>query len=94
MAGIKNTILNALAPIVELLVKEALKLGLKELFAKDFHNGAVVVASLYPVMDVPVENAVEKTETDIDDAAVDGIKAALEWASEEYDVPISNVDDD
>jgi proteasome assembly chaperone (PAC2) family protein len=92
--NIKDAIMNALAPLVKLVVKETLKAGLKQLFANDPQAAKTVVASLYPVMDVPVENATLKTETDMDDAVVDGVKEALEDSAKDWGIELPNLDDD
>ena len=95
---LKSLILNVggpiIAPIVKMATEQFLKPLLKTWIENDPEAAKSAVASLYPQIDVHLENWTSKTETEVDDALVDGFKNALEDIADEFDIALANVDED
>ena len=92
--GLKSTILDGLAPIIKLVVKEAFKLVLAKFIEKEPVHGQVLLVSLYPVIDVELEPIFDATANSSDDAVVEGIKEAMEIVAGQQGVVLPNLDDD
>ena len=92
--GLKAKILDSLAPIIEMVVREAFKLVLSKFLEKEPVHGKVLLVSLYPVIDVELEPIFDDTVNKSDDAIVDGIKFAMESVAADNAVDLPNLDDD
>lgn len=95
---LKALIMNIGGPVIAPIVKMAVEQFLKPLIRTWIENDPDVaksaVASLYPQIDVHLENWASKTETEVDDALVDGFKNALEDIGSEFNITLANVDED
>ena len=91
---IKNVIMNTLTPIIKLVVTEVLKMLFRSFYKKQPEHAEVFFVSMYPVVDVELESLFEKTESDLDDAIIDGVKDAFETVAGENDIALPNLDED
>lgn len=87
-------LIEALAPMVEMVVFNTLKFVFGKLLEAQPVHGAVILASMYPAIDVEVEPIVMATPTALDNAAVSGVKRAIENVAAEHNIPLSNLDAD
>lgn len=87
-------IINTLSPTLETVI--AAKLGeiLDDLATKEPEAHKTVCVSLYPAIDVHLEQLTKKTKTKIDDAVVNGIKTAIENSAAEANIELPNIDTD
>lgn len=83
-----------LAPIVRFVVDQVIKVLMIGLRKEDESLAEVVAVALYPIADVELEDAFEKTDTKVDDAIIDGVKSGLEKVAAEWQLELPNLDDD
>lgn len=76
------------------LLKVRLTTALAALKAKDEKAYRTVLVSLYPVIDVQLEDITDKTKTKADDIIVDGIKEAMEESATANSISLPNLDSD
>lgn len=86
--------LNLFSKAIKNLIKERLIAALAALKAKDEKAYRTVLVSLYPVIDVQLEDITDKTKTAADDVVVDGIKEAMEDSAVTNGVTLPNLDSD
>jgi hypothetical protein len=79
---------------IKQLLKERLIAALAALKAKDEKAYKTVLTSLYPVVDVQLEDITDKTKTKADDILVDGLKEAMEESAAANGVTLPNLDSD
>ena len=91
--GIKS-ILEGLAPVIKLILNEVIRLVFAEFYAKNPEDAKLVAVSLYPTIDTKLEDVVEKSDTELDDAAVEGIKNGLEAFAQDVGLDLPNIDED
>ena len=94
MDSIRNFILDQIAPIIKLVIKEVIKLLFTNFLKKEPVHGKVAIVSLYPIIDVELEPLTEKTLTEYDDAIVDGVKEGLEEVAQEHGIVLPELDED
>lgn len=87
-------LLNTLSPVLETVATTKLAELLDSLALKDPEAHKTVCVSLYPAIDVQLENLTTKSKTKIDDAMINGIKAAIELSAEAHNVELPNLDED
>jgi len=92
-------LLGFLEPIVKPFVKSAVDrtvYGLLQTAEQKLgeERGKEIAAVFYPVIDVEIEKVAELSETELDDAAVDGAKEACERYAELKGMQLPNLDDD
>jgi len=90
----KDDILNGLAPIIKLLIREVLGIVLQDFIEKNPEDAKLVMFSTYPGIDVKLQKLVKDTETDLDDAVVDGTLEAFEAVAKKNGFELPNLDDD
>lgn len=92
---LKDKLSDTMAGLIVLVIKEALLRFLFPLLQKKhekhFH---VTLVSLYPIIDVELEELVKGTETEYDDAFVKAIKESMEEYAKENELQLPNLDDD
>lgn len=76
------------------LIKERIQAALAALKVKDEKAYRTVLASLYPVVDVQLEDITDKTKTKADDVVVDGLKEGMEASAADNGVTLPNLDSD
>jgi hypothetical protein len=86
--------LNIFSNAVKDLVKSRLIAALSALNVKDEKAYKTVLASLYPVIDVQLEDITDKTKTKADDVIVDALKEAMEESAVINGVLLQNLDND
>ena len=86
--------MDVVAPIIELVVSQAVKLVLDEFNKNSPQDARLTVVSLYPLVDVKLEPIVEKTDTEVDDALVHGIMAGIEMFANSNKIDLPNLDED
>lgn len=92
---IGNEALNLLAPLLSPFISKVVKAYiLKPLAEKNRTLCLEIVNGLYPLVDVELEKLVDKTKTPLDNAAVAGIKDALEDQARDMEFELPNLDDD
>lgn len=91
---IANAVLNSFAPVLKPIIKSYFKLGLDKFKEASPEAHKTTLASLYPSVDVHLEQLTEKTETDIDDIIIDAIKESIEDSAKEVGVTLPNLDND
>lgn len=89
-----NALLNLLLPMLFSAGEEALKKFGQSLIDEHGAKAKQFVASLYPVLDVAVEDFVATTGTTIDDDAVKRLKSVCEALAQANGFTLSNVDGD
>ena len=83
-----------IAPIVKMILSEVIKYAFGEFLKKDATNAKVAIVSLYPPIDVSLQNITSKTPSEIDNAVVDGIKEGIEYVANVNDIELPNLDND
>ena len=86
--------LNLFSKAIKNLIKDRLIAALAALKAKDEKAYKTVLVSLYPVIDVQLEDITDKTKTQADDVVVDGIKEAMEESAASSGITLPNLDSD
>lgn len=94
MSKITDAIGDILAPLVKLVVKQLLDIVLPKIKEADPKAYKVVITSLYGPIDVYLEDFVETTPTEIDDALVSALLEGLEDAAARDGIELPNLDDD
>ena len=89
-----NKLLELLAPVIGLVLKQVLSPLLTGLMTRQPVHGAVTLATLYPVIDAELEPLTDKTDSALDDCAVYTVKKVIEEVAEQFGVELSNVDGD
>ena len=87
-------IFDALAPLVKIITEQVMTVLFRKLVAREPEHGKVLLTSLYPVVDVELEGIFDSTPNELDDAAVDGLKAAMETVAKEVGITLPNLDQD
>lgn len=90
----KEKILEILSPLIILVLKQVLKPLLCGLVDRNPVHGKVVLASLYPIVDVELEPLTLDTETPIDDNTIKAIKEVIIDVAREKGIPLSELDGD
>jgi len=85
-------ILNLFSNAIKDLLKLRLLAALAALKVKDPKAYATVVTSLYPVIDVQLEDITDKTKTKADDVIVDALKETLEESAAANGIVLANLD--
>jgi len=86
--------LNMFSKAIKNLIKERLIAALAALKAKDEKAYKTVLVSLYPVIDVQLEDITDKTKTQADDVVVDALKESMEESAAANGVSLPNLDSD
>ena len=96
MARVKlgELIINTLSPALEIIVTTKLTEILDDLAAKNPEAHKTLCTSLYGPIDVHLEGLTDKTKTQIDDAVVNGFKAAIEASAATAGIELQNLDAD
>ena len=96
MARVKlgELIINTLSPALEIIVTTKLTEILDDLAAKNPEAHKTLCTSLYGPIDVHLEGLTDKTKTQIDDAVVNGFKAAIEVSAATAGIELQNLDGD
>jgi len=96
MAKVKlgELIINTFAPALEIVVATKFAEILDDLAAKNPEAHKTLCTSLYGPIDVHLEGLVTKSKTKIDDAVVNGFKAAIEQSAETAGVELPELDED
>ena len=89
-----NALIDTIAPLVRVILEKVLTTLFDTIVTKQPEHGKVVLASLYPVVDVELEGLADDTKNKIDDAVVDAVKKAMEDVAAKHGIILSNVDDD
>lgn len=89
-----NFLLGVFSSAIKSLLKSRLTAALNALKAKDEKAYKTVLVSLYPVIDVELEDITDKTKTEADDLLVDAIKEAMEESAAANNVTLPNLDSD
>lgn len=79
---------------IKTLLKERMKAALAALKAKDEKAYKTTLISLYPVIDVQLEDVTDKTKTKADDVLVDALKESIEESAAENAITLPNLDND
>jgi hypothetical protein len=87
-------LINLFSNAIKDLLKVRLVAALAALKLKDEKAYKTVLVSLYPVIDVQLEDVTDKTKTKADDVIVDGIKEAMEESAAANGVVLPNLDND
>lgn len=87
-------LLNTFSGAIKSLLKTRLSAALAALKAKDEKAYRTVLASLYPVIDVQLEDITDKSKTKADDVIVDAIKESMEESAAANGVTLPNLDND
>jgi len=83
---------NLFSKALQDLIKIRLLAALTALKAKDEKAYRTVLVSLYPVIDVQLEDITDKTKTKADDVIVDGLKEAMEGSAAASGITLPNLD--
>jgi len=94
LTGLKDMILNMLAPIIKKVAKDVLKTLIARFFEKAPNETKVVLMAAYPGIDVYLEDVVEKTKTELDDAVVEALMEAMEEEATNHGLILPNLDND
>lgn len=96
MAKVKlgELIIATFSPALEIIVTTKFTEILDELAAKDPEAHKTVCTSIYGPIDVHLEGLVDKTKTPIDNAVVNGLKAAIEASAANAGFELQNLDND
>lgn len=96
MAKVKlgELIINTFSPALEIIVTTKFTEILDDLAAKNPEAHKTLCTSLYGPIDVHLEGLTGKTRTKIDDAVVNGMKAAIEDSAETAGVELPQLDED
>lgn len=94
MKKLQNDIIDGLAPIIKALLREVLSSVLEEFIKKDPMNAKLLLVSTYPAIDVKLQPLTEKTDTQLDNAAVSGVMEAFEKVAKDNNFSLPNLDDD
>mgnify|MGYP003536371554 CR=1 FL=1 len=96
MAKVKlgELIINTFSPALEIVVATKFTEILDELAAKNPEAHKTLCTSLYGPIDVHLEGLTAKTKTKIDDAVVNGFKAAIEASAESAGIALPELDQD
>lgn len=86
--------LNLFSKAIKNLLKERLGAALIALKAKDEKAYRTVLVSLYPVIDVQLEDVTDKTKTAADDVIVDALKESMEESAVANGISLPNLDSD
>jgi len=81
-------------PIIRPIARTVTEALLRSFFKAEPTHAKVLLVSGYPIIDVELETLVEKTDTEIDDQLVVGVKDAFEAVAAENDIELDNLDDD
>lgn len=87
-------LINTFSNAIKSLLKDRLAAVLAALKAKDEKAYRTTLASLYPIIDVQLEDITDKTKTKADDVLVDAFKEALEESAAANGVTLPNLDND
>ncbi len=87
-------LLGIFSGAIKTLVKERMIAALSALKAKDEKAYKTVLTSLYPVVDVQLEDITDKTKTKADDLIVDALKESMEESATANGVTLPNLDND
>lgn len=87
-------VFNLFDKAIKKLLKERLMAALLALSVKDPKAFKTVLVSLYPVIDVQLEDITDKTKTKADDVIVDAIKEAMEETATAHNIILPNLDAD
>lgn len=79
---------------LEELIRTRMSTALAHLEAKDPKAYKTVLTSMYPVIDVQLEDITDKSKTKVDDVIVDGLKGGFEVAAAKSGVTLPNLDSD
>ena len=85
-------IVNLFGKAIKDLIKARMIVALAALKLKDEKAYKTVLTSLYPVIDVQLEDVTDKTKTGADDMLVDGIKEAMEESAAASGIVLPNLD--
>lgn len=87
-------ILNAFLPLFAQYGSNELANLLRKLQAKKPEVFETVLVSLYPVIDVHLEEIAQESKTKIDDPFVTAFKSAIETVAAEFNITLPNLDND
>lgn len=90
----KKLLNDWLAPLIKQVAFYLIKHLFGKLMEKEPEHGKVALVALYPILDVEIEGLTEQTETEIDDAIVEGAMEAFEDLAEQYEIELPNLDED
>lgn len=89
-----NIFLSAAISIVESAGKEEILKAIQKWYDKDPKTVTRIIESAYPVIDIEVENYVEKTKSKVDNRIVASLKEICEIVAENNDFELPNLDKD
>ena len=92
--SIVKGVYDVIAPIIEMIVAQAVKLIFEEFYKINPEDAELTAVSLYPVIDTKLEPLAEKTETKLDDAGVVGMMRGMEEFADSKGIDLPNLDDD
>lgn len=87
-------LINLFSNAVKDIIRSRLVAALAALKVKNEDHYKVVMSSLYPVVDVELEDITDKTKTKADDVVVDAIKEAMEQSAKDNGITLQNLDSD
>lgn len=86
----EELIVAALAGPIKIIVADQLSQVLMKI--EPIEARQTILATLYPPIDVQLEDIVKKTKTPLDDIGVVSLKNALEQAAAQSDIELQNLD--
>lgn len=89
-----GAIANAIAPFIKQIAKPYFKMGWDKLREANPEAHKTTLTSLYPTVDVYLEEISEKTKTQLDDAMSDALKESIEDSAKEAGFTLPNLDSD
>lgn len=81
-------------PFVKKTGKEKLVALFDKLYEKNPDTHKTTLATLYPAIDIQLEDLANDSKTPYDDVLVDGLKEAIEESAAKYSVDLPNLDND
>jgi hypothetical protein len=94
LSKVKKGLLDLIAPIIELAVRQAVLLLLNEFAKRNPEDARLTAFELYPIADTKLEPIAEKTATKLDDAGVHGMMRGMEDYAKNNNFTLPNLDDD
>lgn len=79
---------------LEEMIRDRVAAALGKLQTKDPKAYKTVLTSMYPVIDVQLEDITDKSKTKVDDVITDGLKSGFEQSAEKSGIALPNLDSD
>lgn len=87
-------LINLFASAFKSFIKARLLAMFEAVRKKDPARHKLLLSTLYPVVDVELENITDKTATKADDELTDAIKESIEESAKAANIPLQNLDGD